>query len=92
MSPSKLHSNLAMGLPVIYIGPQKSNVDDAIQRFGCGASARHGDVDGLVAAIRGLADDKQRHTAMRQKAREAFDGAYCDLQTLPQFEQVIRSL
>jgi putative colanic acid biosynthesis glycosyltransferase WcaI len=92
MSPSKLHSNLAMGLPVIYIGPPKSNVDDAIQRFGCGASTRHGDVDGLVAAIRGLADDKQRHQAMRQKAREAFDGAYCDLQTLPQFEQVIRSL
>ena len=51
MSPSKLHSNLAMSLPVIYIGPVKSNVDDAIQRFDFGVSIRHGDVDCLVAAL-----------------------------------------
>jgi colanic acid biosynthesis glycosyl transferase WcaI len=92
MSPSKLHSNLAMGLPVIYVGPVKSNVDDAIQRFDCGVSVRHGDVDGLVAAVRKFTADNDRDSAMRHKARAAFDGAYCDTQTLPQFEQVLNSL
>ena len=92
MSPSKLHSNLAMGLPVIYIGPVKSNVDDATQRFDCGVSIRHGDVDGLVAAVREFADGDDRYSTMQHKARAAFDGAYCDFQTLPQFEQVLSSL
>ncbi len=36
MSPSKLHANLAAGLPVLYVGPTGSNVDEAIERFGCG--------------------------------------------------------
>ena len=31
MSPSKLHANLAAGLPVVYVGPQGSNVDEAIE-------------------------------------------------------------
>ena len=92
MSPSKLHSNLAMGLPPIYVGPVKSNVDDAIERFDCGFSIRHGDVDGLTAAVRGLAEDRDRLSVMRHNARAAFDGAYCDLRTLPEFAEVIRSV
>ena len=32
MSPSKLHANLAAGLPVLYVGPEGSNVDEAIKR------------------------------------------------------------
>ena len=31
MSPSKLHANLAAGLPVVYVGPEGSNVDEAIR-------------------------------------------------------------
>ena len=42
MSPSKLHSNLAMGLPILYVGPEGGNVDEAIRRFGCGVSLRPG--------------------------------------------------
>lgn len=92
MSPSKLHSNLAMGLPVLYVGPTKSNVDDAIRRFGCGWSLRHGDADGLVAAIRTMRDDRARHNELKKKARAAFDAAYNDEVTLPQFDEVLASL
>ena len=49
MSPSKLHANLAAGLPVVYVGPEGSNVDEAIRRHDVGRSLRHGDVKGLVA-------------------------------------------
>ena len=55
MSPSKLHANLAAGLPVLYVGPAGSNVDDAILAFDCGTSLREGDVEGLLAAVRGAA-------------------------------------
>lgn len=85
MSPSKLHANLAAGLPILYVGPAGSNVDEAIHRFGCGTSLRHGDVAGLVAAVRRLRGGE----AVRTRAREAFERAYCDAATLPQWDAVI---
>ncbi len=92
MSPSKLHANLAMSLPVVYVGPEKCNVDDAIGRFDCGASLRHGDCDGVVEFIREMVADTEAHDEMRRRARDAFDRAYCDEKTLPQFDEVIASL
>ena len=78
MSPSKLHANLAAGLPILYVGPAGSNVDEAIGHgFGC--SVRHGDVDGLVAAVRGLRDDP----GAAERARAAFDDAYSDEASSP---------
>ena len=92
MSPSKLHSNLAMGLPVIYVGPAKSNVDDAIRRFECGVSLRHGQADELVAFIRELMRDRAKLDDLSERARHAFDQAYNDSATLPQFDAVIDGL
>jgi glycosyltransferase involved in cell wall biosynthesis len=92
MSPSKLHSNLAMGLPVVYVGPEGSNVDDAIRRFDCGVSLRHGDVQGLVAHVRRLAGNTALREQMRRRARQAFDEAYCDARTLPRFDALLASI
>jgi glycosyltransferase involved in cell wall biosynthesis len=87
ISPSKLHGNLAAGLPVLYVGPTGSNVDEAIQRFGCGWSLREGDVAGVVVAVRSL---RSPDTAeVRARARTAFDEAYCDRVALPQLDRVI---
>jgi UDP:flavonoid glycosyltransferase YjiC (YdhE family) len=85
MSPSKLHANLAAGLPVLYVGPARSNVDDAIERFGAGRSLREGDVEGLVRAVREVRAD----TAATARARRAFEAAYSDAATLPQFDEVL---
>jgi len=92
MSPSKLHSNLAMGMPIIYVGPAGSNVDSAILRFECGVSIRHQDVDSLVTSIRRYLADPQFSQAMSRKARDAFEQAYCDRQTLRQFDEVFAQL
>ena len=89
MSPSKLHSYLAMGLPILYIGPRGSNVDEAIVRFGCGASFRHGDTEAVVAFLEGLRGDPDRLGDIRHRSRRAFDEAYCDQRTLPQFDLVL---
>jgi hypothetical protein len=86
MSPSKLHANLAAGLPILYVGPQGSNVDEAIQATGCGWSLRHGDVDGLVEAVRGLPSAED----VRARARHAFETRYVDTAALPRFDTVLR--
>lgn len=92
MSPSKLHANLAMRLPVLYVGPETSNVGHAIARFGCGRTIPMGDAAGLAQAIRELADSPDAHRAARAAARRAFDEAYNDRAVLPQFERVIESV
>jgi colanic acid biosynthesis glycosyl transferase WcaI len=89
MSPSKLHSNLAMGLPVLYLGPAGSNVDEAIRRFECGESLRHGEVDKMVGFIRNCINNPAALSQLRRNARRAFDQNYCDRATLPQFDQLI---
>jgi len=85
MSPSKLHANLAAGLPILYVGPEGSNVDEAIEATGCGWSLRHGDVQGLVAAIRALPEASET----RRKARAAFETRYVDTATLPRFDTLL---
>jgi colanic acid biosynthesis glycosyl transferase WcaI len=85
MSPSKLHANLAAGLPILYVGPEGSNVDEAILKQSCGHSLREGDVDGLVAAVRTLRDDPEA----RARSRRAFEEHYSDEATLPQWDAIL---
>ena len=89
MSPSKLHASLAAGLPVVYVGPEGSNVDEAIATHGCGVSLRHGDVDGLVTALDRLATDPAWHAQLSEAARQAFDTGYSDVAVLPRWDAVL---
>jgi glycosyltransferase involved in cell wall biosynthesis len=92
ISPSKIHSNLAMGLPLIYLGPEGGNVDEAIRRYQCGVSLRHGDADGMVGFIRRLQAQPEQLKTFRSQARRAFDEAYSDLVCLPQFDRVLEQV
>ena len=87
MSPSKLHANLAAGLPILYVGPEGSNVDEAMTATGCGHSLREGDVDGLVAAVRALRDDPDAHA----RSRRAFEDHYSDEATLPKWDKILEA-
>ena len=89
MSPSKVHANLAARLPILYLGPEGSNVDTAVKTFDCGLSARHGQTDQVIAFIQQLANDPTTHQAYRDRSRAAFNQAYNDRQTLPQFEALL---
>jgi glycosyltransferase involved in cell wall biosynthesis len=89
MSPSKLHSYLAMGLPVVYLGPRHSNVADAIEQFDCGARVQHGDADMLVQVIRRAMTDRQWLADRRHRARSAFETAYCSEVVLARFDRVL---
>lgn len=89
MSPSKLHANLAAGLPIVYVGPEGSNVDAAIVRYGCGVSVRTDDPQGLADAVRRLRDDPAWRAELSANARKAFEEAYCDTATLPRWDAVL---
>ncbi|MEX2293818.1 MAG: glycosyltransferase family 4 protein [Acidimicrobiales bacterium] len=87
MSPSKLHATLAAGLPILYVGPEGSNVDEAISQFACGTSLRNGDTDGLASSVRSLHNDPTAH----ERSRQAFELHYSDHATLPQWDRVLDS-
>ena len=92
ISPSKMHANLAMSLPILYIGPKGSNVDDAIQEHAVGLSIRHGEVAHCVDFLRKLRRDPALHIQYKNASRQAFESAYCDTKTLPQFDSLLSSL
>jgi len=92
MSPCKMNGSLAMGVPVVYAGPEGTNVDHAISTFDCGASVRQGDVDGLVEAIRRLRDDEDLRAARARNARRAFEDSFSDEQALPRFDELLDRL
>jgi putative colanic acid biosynthesis glycosyltransferase WcaI len=92
MSPSKMNSSLAMGLPIIYVGPPGTGVDEAILRYGCGFSLRQGDVAGIVEAVRRLCDDPDLAAELSRNARRAFEEAYSDVRTLPMFDALLEGL
>lgn len=91
MSPSKLHSALAMGLPIVYIGPPGGNVHDAIERFGCGVSLRHGDVQGVVDFLHRLRSDAAAPLEYARRSRQAFETAYTDTVGLARFDSLLVS-
>jgi hypothetical protein len=89
MSPSKLHAALAMGVPIVYVGPAGGNVHEAIERFGCGVSLRHGDVDGLVAFLGRLRAQPALRAELSTRARAAFEAAYSDHAGLARFDALL---
>ena len=89
MSPSKLHSALGAGLPILYIGPHGGNVHEAIERFGCGISLRHGDVDGVVEFLSRLRSDPRARQDYALRSRQAFEAAYTDQVGLARFDSLL---
>jgi glycosyltransferase involved in cell wall biosynthesis len=92
ISPSKLHGYLAMGLPVIYIGPEGGNVDEAIGKYKFGISLRHGDLAGLVEFLRELRRNALDRKLCGNRARKAFIGAFSGQASLTAFDYAIGSM
>ena len=88
MSPSKLHAYLAASVPVIYAGPPGGNVAAAIERFACGVRVSPCDGAAMAECVRRLMTERRWLAAMKRRARYAFEQAYCDEKTLPQFDAV----
>ena len=53
--PCKVYGAMAVGRPVLFVGPRPSHVSDLLDAADVGRAVSHGDVDGCIEAIRGLA-------------------------------------
>lgn len=61
--PCKIYGVLAIGRPVLFLGPRQCHIGDIMTSHRLGEIVEHGDVDGAVQAIRRLRGLSQRDTA-----------------------------
>ncbi len=50
--PCKVYGSMAVGRPILFLGPKPSHVSDLIDQHQIGWHVAHGDVDGAISAIR----------------------------------------
>ena len=75
--PSKVYGAMAVGRPILYLGPRPSHVSLLVEKFGVGWHVSHGDVDGAVATLRAIADSSPaERQAMGDRARAAIEHEY----------------
>ncbi|HEX8322499.1 MAG TPA: glycosyltransferase family 4 protein [Tepidisphaeraceae bacterium] len=70
--PCKVYGAMAVGRPILFVGPRPSHVTDILDGCDVGPAVQHGDIDGCVAAIRSLA-------ALPATERDAMGRAAADL-------------
>jgi glycosyltransferase involved in cell wall biosynthesis len=71
--PSKIYGILAVGRPVVFIGPEGSEVAQLILEAGCGEVFATGDGERVAAAIAALARDRERRESMGAAGRMYFE-------------------
>jgi glycosyltransferase involved in cell wall biosynthesis len=69
--PSKLYGILAVGRPVLFVGPRESEVARVLDETGAGLCVEPGDGEGLARAIRALRDHPARRAALGEAALRA---------------------
>jgi len=87
--PCKVYGAMAVARPVVLVGPDRSHVGDLLAREQIGWRVAHGDVDGMVALLRSLADgDRGDLESVGRRARAALQqglgkeqlcGRLCDI-------------
>jgi colanic acid biosynthesis glycosyl transferase WcaI len=80
--PCKVYNVMSVGAPVLYIGPQPSHVTDIASLQGKFFLTRHGDVEGVTAAML---------EAMRLKQRHPVNGRFSKQTLLPQLLNLIET-
>lgn len=72
--PSKVYGAMAVGRPILLIGPAENHVADILARADIGWHVRHGDVDGTVRVLKEIvALDGARLGEMGRLARATID-------------------
>jgi colanic acid biosynthesis glycosyl transferase WcaI len=69
--PSKVYGAMAVGRPILLVGPPENHVADIMAEHDIGWHVRHGDVDGAVRVLREIASMPRE--ALEEKGRRAYD-------------------
>ncbi len=86
--PCKIYGAMAVGRPILYLGPHPSHVSDLLEENAIGWRVTHGDVEGMIAAIQAaVATDPGQRLAMGRLAHQVLHerlgqailcGQFCD--------------
>ena len=67
--PCKVYGAMAVGKPILYLGPEPSHVSDILREVSCGWHVAHGDVAGCAKVLKEiLASEPSRLRAMGENA------------------------
>lgn len=73
--PCKIYGAMAVGRPILYLGPSPSHVSDILSVDGCGWQVSHGDMEGMKQRIQTIlttpAEELQRMGEAAQRAVRA---------------------
>jgi glycosyltransferase involved in cell wall biosynthesis len=71
--PSKTYGIMAVGRPIVFIGPKDSEAAMAVMESGCGAVVDPEDPNAAVKAILAFASDRRRREELGAAGRRHFD-------------------
>jgi colanic acid biosynthesis glycosyl transferase WcaI len=89
MEPSKLYGVMAVGRPVLFIGPEASEAAQTVKREGIGEVVANGDVRGASEAILRLLENGD---TMGRRSRAALENVYGRTRRTAQFAKVLSTL
>ena len=88
--PCKIYGILSIGRPVLTLGPKESYLSDITGDNEIGWSIRHGDLDGVVAALQTAAGQtKKERETIGQRARKNAVGKFSREQLVRQYLDMI---
>jgi len=88
--PCKIYGAMAVGRPILLVGPQPSHVSDILEAHPIGWRVGHGDVDGAVACIeRMLSTDPASLAAMGARAQQVVAQRFSRARLCPAFCDVL---
>jgi glycosyltransferase involved in cell wall biosynthesis len=90
--PSKFYGALAAGRPVLFIGPEASEVARVIDEWQCGFVAPAATAGSLAELVAGCSADPGRVAAMGEGARRAIDARYSRAAALQAWREVLTPL
>jgi glycosyltransferase involved in cell wall biosynthesis len=89
--PSKVYGALAVGRPILLIGPRESHVGELLDRHDVGWQVAHGDVDGAERILREIARlPQERLDTMGLRARALVAGGFGKAQLCGRFCDVLQ--
>jgi hypothetical protein len=69
--PCKVYGSMAVGRPILFLGPRPSHVADLIEQHEIGWHVAHGDVEGCIAAIHAMKSTPAADLAARGDRAQA---------------------
>jgi len=90
--PSKFYGVAMAGRPVVFVGPERSEIARVIRETGGGAAVVPGDAEGLCRGLCALRDDAGRRRAMGRAAAEGARGHSARAAASGRIVQIVESL